>query len=111
MADNGLRCELLMGGTRSSLANLILQGSAESRGRARVASRHRGVGTQETLRGGVSTQAELWQEKSGPTEAGGQAAEPQLCIRPSVSSQAGQPTLSLSLSSFSCHPPGREKST
>ena len=45
------------------------------------------------------------------TEAGGQAAEPQLCIRPSVSSGAGQPTLSLSLSSFSCHPPGREKST
>ena len=42
MADNGLRCELLMGGTRSSLANLILQGSAESQGRARVASRHSG---------------------------------------------------------------------
>ena len=73
MADNGLRCELLMGGTWSSLASLILQGSAESRGRARVASQHRGVGTQETLRGGVSTQAELWQEKSGPTEAGRQA--------------------------------------
>ena len=65
MADNGLRCELLMGGTWSSLASLILQGSAESQGRARVASRHRGVGTQETLRGGVSTQAEFWQEKSG----------------------------------------------
>ena len=54
-----------MGGTWSSLASLILQGSAESQGRARVASRHRGVGTQETLRGGVSTQAEFWQEKSG----------------------------------------------
>lgn len=111
MADNGLRCELLMGGTWSSLASLILQGSAESRGRARVASWHRGVRTQETLRGGVSTQAELWQEKLGPTEASRQAAEPQLCIRPFVSSRAGQPTLSLSLSSFSCHPHGREKST
>lgn len=63
MANNGLRCELLMGGTRSSLANLILQGSAES-GREQGLPPGTEVGTQETLRGGVSTQAELWQEKS-----------------------------------------------
>ena len=58
MADNGLRCELLMGETWSSLVSLIQQGYAESLGKGRGCPLAHGEG--------VWGQRKPWEEGLAP---------------------------------------------